>query len=83
MDLRTKSLNRLMSRRATLQVRLDELASGPAAYTIQGSVSVTNPKVEELQRQIDLLDDRIAALLDPPEFGGIRRTFPAYRRNCN
>ena len=83
MDLRTKSLNRLMSRRATLQARLDELASGPAAYTIQGSVSVTNPKVEELQRQIDLLDDRIASLLDPPEFVGIRRTFPAYRRNCN
>ena len=83
MDLRTKSLNRLMSRRATLPAPLDELAPRPAAHTIQSSVSLTTPPLEEIQRQLDLIDERIGALLDPPEFGGIRRTFPAYRRNCN
>lgn len=81
--LKEKSLKRLLKRRTALQARLDELSAGPTAYSIQGSVSVTNPKIEEIQKQLDILDEKIASLLDPPEHGGIRRTYPVYRPYCH
>ncbi len=66
----------LLKRRAMLQAEYDRQISQPESYSITGSVSATNRKLDDLQKQIDKIDSQIAA-----EAGGdgIQRSYPNYR----
>ncbi len=61
-DIRKKAINTLMKRRNILSQQYDQLLSEPDSYSIVGSVSVTNRKLETLRKEISALDEKITAL---------------------
>lgn len=61
-DIRKKAINNLMKRRNILSAQYDQLLAEPDSYSIVGSVSVTNRKLDVLRKEIAAIDEKITAL---------------------
>ncbi len=70
------TIKTLLKRRAMLQAEYDRLISQPESYSITGSVSATNRKLDDLQKQIDNINQQITAAAGGD---GIQRSYPNYR----
>ena len=70
------ALRALMVRRKKLQNAYDALITEPESYSITGSVSATNRKLDDLQKQIDNINQQITAAAGGD---GIQRSYPNYR----
>lgn len=66
----------LLQRWAKLQAEYDQLIGQPESYNINGSVSATNRKLDDLQKQIDIINQQLNQLTTG---SGIKRTYPTYR----
>ena len=66
----------LIQRRAKLQAEYDQLIGQPESYNINGSVSATNRKLDDLQTQIDNINQQLNQLMTG---SGIKRSYPNYR----
>ena len=69
-------LTNLYARRKKLQDEYDRLILEPESYTIQGSVSATNRKLETLRKEIEAINRQIAMASGGD---GIQRSYPNYR----
>ena len=74
-------LEELKKRRAELLARYDALIKEPASYSVSGSVSATNQKLEELRKEIAAVEAQIASAMGLALPGGIVRRWPDYRRS--
>lgn len=70
------TIKTLLKRRAMLQAEYDRLINQPESYSITGSVSATNRKLDDLQKQIDNINQQITAAAGGD---GIQRSYPNYR----
>ena len=68
-------LTDLYARRKKLQDEYDRLILEPESYTIQGSVSATNRKLETLRKEIEAINPQIAMASGGD---GIQRSYPNY-----
>lgn len=68
-------LTNLYARRKKLQDEYDRLILEPESYTIQGSVSATNRKLETLRKEIEAINRQIAMASGGD---GIQRSYPNY-----
>lgn len=68
-------LTDLYARRKKLQDEYDRLILEPESYTIQGSVSATNRKLETLRKEIVAINRQIAMASGGD---GIQRSYPNY-----
>lgn len=68
-------LTDLYARRKKLQDEYDRLILEPESYTIQGSVSATNRKLETLRKEIEAINRQIAMASGGD---GIQRSYPNY-----
>ena len=73
-----EALKALMVRRKKLQDAYDALITEPESYSISGSVSATNRKLETLRKEIEVIDRQIAAAAGSD---GIERSYPNYRQS--
>lgn len=79
-EVRKKAINALMARRNALSRQYDEILSQPESYSIVGSVSATNHKLEEIRKEISALDDKIETLCGARGgLGGVSIRIPDYR----
>ena len=69
------ALKALIARRNKLQAAYDRLIDEPESYSISGSVSATNRKLETLRKEIEVIDRQIAAAAGG---NGIQRAYPNY-----
>lgn len=68
-------LTDLYARRKKLQDAYDALITEPESYSIQGSVSATNRKLETLRKEIEAINRQIAMASGGD---GIQRSYPNY-----
>lgn len=79
-DIRIKAINNLIKRRNVLSAQYDQLLTEPESYSIVGSVSVTNRKLETLRKEIKACDEKIEALCaGRGGLAGIQIKIPDYR----
>ena len=71
----TKAIQALLIRKKKLQDAYDNLITEPESYSIQGSVSATNRKLETLRKEIEAIDRQIAMARGGD---GIQRSYPNY-----
>lgn len=71
------TLRALMARRQKLQDAYDAMITEPESFSINGSVSATNRKLETLRKEIEVIDRQIAAAAGSD---GIERSYPNYRK---
>lgn len=74
----TKAIQALLIRKKKLQDAYDNLITEPESYSIQGSVSATNRKLESLRKEIEAIDRQIAVAMGGD---GIQRSYPNYSGN--
>ena len=77
-DIKAAAIRRLSARREKLQAAYDAAMAQPASYSISGSVSATNRKLETLRKEIDAIDAKIAMASGGD---GIQRSYPNYSGN--
>ena len=77
MDAHTRqTVQRLIIRRRKLSEAYDALIAQPASYGITGSVSATNQRLEDIRKEIAVVDTQIRALMT--RGGIIERSLPDY-----
>ena len=77
MDAHTRqTIKALVIRRKKLSAAYDALIAQPASYGITGSVNATNQRLEDIRKEIAVVDTQIRALMT--RGGIIERALPDY-----
>lgn len=75
-----KAVKRMMERRSALQAEYDRLIAEPLSYGVTGSVKARNRSLEELRKEISVIDDKIKTMLARiGGLAGIEICVPSYR----
>lgn len=79
-EIKKKAINNLMRRRNILTEQYNQLIQEPESYSIVGSVSVTNRKLDLLRKEIASIDEKITTLCGGHNgLNGISIKIPDYR----
>lgn len=78
-EIRKHAIDRLLKRREALQKAYDDLIAEPESYGITGAVNATNKRLEDLRREISVVDDKISGLMNGSGIAGWTIKYPNYR----
>lgn len=79
--IRKKAIDRLMTRRQTIQEAYDALLAEPESYGINGAVNVSNRSLKDLRDELVAIDDKLNALLTDNQVAGMTIKWPDYRHS--